>query len=438
MKTNTKDEAAGLPGYGGYSFLDEDTYKPITLILPSRVVQNLKEEKLAADAARLAQEAKESAAEEARRKADDDPRPSAFKPRPALGSGELDLDRETADLERTATQADESASESDSVAVYDRLEPLKLVKDLKTRTPDRELHKRNDALYRQIKSKGHRRALAQPQVDPSHLERLRKAFPHFCPVLDLVQDQVAFSELTGKPVHIPPILLGGDPGIGKTRFSVELAKALDTVIRRLPFDNGQSGASLLGSDKNWANTTYGVVFELVVLGELANPVILLDEIDKASKRPEGDALAALHSLLEPVTAQTVRDISVDFEFNASQVVWIATANDLTRVPESLRSRFHEFWIEQPTGAHALQMAEVVALEVHQEMNLPGFEPPGRQLAHFIAYLSAREQVQALKRAYASARVNGRSHLTVADLPEHVRQEASELAGDQASSTGLLH
>jgi ATP-dependent Lon protease len=84
------------------------------------------------------------------------------------------------------------------------------------------------------------------------------------------------------------------------------------------------------------------------------------------------------------------------------------------------------------------MAEVVAQEVHQEMNLPGFDPPSRQIAHLIAYLSAREQVQALKRAYATARVNGRHHLSLTDLPEEVRQEASELAGDPASSTGLLH
>ncbi|MBX9872507.1 MAG: AAA family ATPase [Burkholderiaceae bacterium] len=435
MRTNNKDEASGLPGYGGYSFHDEDTYKSITLILPSAVLQTLKDEALAA---KLAQEAEESAAERAIKKAEGDQLSPALKPRPSLGVGEFDPNREAADLQQAASGSAETFCAAESVAVYGVLEPLNLVKDLKARTPDREIHKRNEALYRRIKPKGHRRALAQPQVDPLRFDHLRRAFPHFAPVLDLVQDQHAFAELTDKPVQIPPILLGGDPGIGKTRFSVELAKALGTVIRRLPFDNGQSGTSLLGSDKNWANTTYGVVFELVVLGEFANPVILLDEIDKASKRREGDALAALHTLLEPVTSQTVRDISVDFDFNASRVVWIATANDLTRVPQSLRSRFHEFWIEQPTGAQALLMAEVVALEVHQEMNLPDFEPPSRQIAHYIAYLSAREQVQALKRAYAAARVNGRHHLSLADLPEQVRREASELAGDQASSTGLLH
>lgn len=282
------------------------------------------------------------------------------------------------------------------------------------------------------------RALAQPVVELQGLDHLRKAFPHFSPVLDLVRDQYAFAELTGKPFLIPPILLGGDPGIGKTRFSQELAKALGTVMRRLPFDNGQSGVSLLGSDKNWANTTYGSVFELVVLGEYANPVILLDEIDKASKRPEGDPLASLHSLLEPVTSHRVRDISVDFEFNASRVVWIATANELERIPASLRSRFHEYWIEQPTGALALQMAEVLAQEVHQEMNLPGFQPPAQPLVRYIAHLSAREQLQALKRAYAAAKVDGRHQIVMADLPEQVRRDASEFAGEDAPPTGLLH
>lgn len=198
---------------------------------------------------------------------------------------------------------------------------------------------------------------------------------------------------------IPPILLGGDPGIGKTRFSQELAKALGTVIRRLPFDNGQTGNVLLGSDKHWANTSYGVVFEMVVLGHFANPIILLDEIDKASHWKNSDPLASLHTLLEPATSQRVRDLSLEIEFNASRVIWIATANDLVRIPQSLRSRFHEFWIEQPSGAQALQMAEVIAQDVHQEMNLSDFQSPAKEIVNFIAHLSAREQIQALRRAY---------------------------------------
>jgi ATP-dependent Lon protease len=435
---NTKDPAADLPGFGNYRVQQDDPYVSVTMVLPSAVLDTIRQEKLAAAAA--AQDAAATGAASAKKdpNADDDRDVFVLKPRGASVTGDLDPHREAKDLQKAAADADADPGSCDSVAVYGVLQPLTLIKDLKARTPDKEIHKRNEALYRRIKPRGNRRALARPQVDSLHFDHLRRAFPHFSPVLDLVQDQHAFAEMTGKPVQIPPILLGGDPGIGKTRFAVELAHALGTVIRRMPFDNGQSGSSLLGSDKNWANTSYGAVFELIVLGQYANPVILLDEIDKASKRREGDALASLHTLLEPVTSHTVRDISVDFEFNASHVLWIATANDLTRVAPSLRSRFHEFWVEQPAGAQALLMAEVVAQEVHQEMNLPGFDPPSRQIAHFIAYLSAREQVQALKRAYATARVNGRHHLSLTDLPEQVRQEASELAGDKGSSTGLLH
>lgn len=195
MRPNNKDEAAGLPGYGGYSFHDEDTYKSITLILPSAVVQSLKDEALAAT---LAQEAKESAEQQASKRAEDDRLSTALKPRPSLGSGDLDPDREAADLQQAALVSTETPCAEESIAVYGVLEPLILIKDLKARTPDREIHKRNEALYRRIKPKGHRRALAQPQVDPLRFDHLRRAFPHFSPVLDLVQDQHAFAELTGK------------------------------------------------------------------------------------------------------------------------------------------------------------------------------------------------------------------------------------------------
>lgn len=433
MRQNTKDDAPALPGYGSYTSKEDDSFRSIKLILPSRLLQTLSEERLAAEAlkAREEQDLRQS-------KSTDDPPPSTFfRSRSGLGS-ELDPALEKKELEEAAAHTAKAAETEGFIAVHEVLEPLKLIKDHKTRTPDKEIHKRNETLYKQLKAKGHYRVLAQPEIGRRDYRRLCQAFPHFLPVLELVRDRFAFARLTGKPFLIPPILLGGDPGIGKTRFSQELAKALGTDMHRMPFDNSRNGASLLGSDKHWGNTTYGSVFEMVVLGQYANPVILLDEIDKASRRQEGDAVASLHSLLEPVTSSHVRDISLDFEFNASRVVWIATANELDRIPSSLRSRFQEFWIEQPNGAQALQMAEVIAQEVHQEMDLPGFQPPTQQLVRYIAHLSAREQIQALRQAYAAARVDRRHQIALADLPEQVRRDASELAGEDTPPTDLLH
>lgn len=430
MKGNNNEDAE-LPGYGSHSVMHETGYRATKLYLPHRTLKALEDERVAAEAAQKAKD-------EEGGQPDDDRLSTYPKPRTPLRSDGVDVAREITELIAAAAVADRQAHDESSMAVYDVLEPLKLVQGLNTRTPDRDHHKRNEALYKQLKSKGHRRILARSKLDALDFKRLYQAFPHFTSVIDLVSEQFAFAELTGKPFLIPPILLGGDPGIGKTRFTHELAQALGTRMRRMPFDNTQTGASLLGSDKHWANTSYGMVFELVVLGANANPVILLDEIDKASQRREGHALASLHSLLEPETSERVCDISLDFEFNASRVIWIATANELDRVPQTLRSRFQEFWIEQPMGAQALQMAEAIAQEVHQEMNLHSFQPPARQLVHYIAHLSAREQIQALKRAYAAAGVDGRQQMSVADLPEQVRREASEFAGDSEPTAGLLH
>lgn len=434
MRQSSRSDDADPVGYRAHPIEDEDSFRTIKLFLPSRTVQALHDERLEAEEAQRVQE------EQARllAKKDEGKRLSPVERAMTPPGGEADLAHETAELNAAAAKTSEALENDSAIEAYAVLEPLKLIRDLRTRTPDKDIHKRHETLYKRLKARGHLREIAQPRVDMQDLGRMRRCYPHFGAVLDLLQEQLHFAELTGKPFRIPPILLGGDPGIGKTRFAKELADALGTVMQRLPFDNSQNGNSLLGSDKHWANTSYGVVFDLVVLGRFANPVILLDEVDKANQRQEGHALASLHSLLEPETSERVRDISLDFEFNASRVVWIATANELDRIPQSLRSRFHEFWIEQPTGEQALQAAEVVAEEVHYLMDLPDFELPPKALVSFIAHLSAREQVQALKRAYAAAKVSGRHQVTLADLPEQVRRDATEFAGESGPPNGLLH
>lgn len=420
MKVVGKGHFDPPPGLREHRFVDADEYREIPILLPVAIVEELKE-------------AKRRALEEEKTKEEAE-RDSWKKP----STPDFDPVKEEKELAVIVDDHDENELEDyRAVAVYDRMEPFKLIKDIKTRTVDKDHQKRNEALYKKVKSMSRYRLIATPKADLGDFKRLRRCHPHFSDVIDLVQDQFHFWERTGKPFVIPPILLGGPPGVGKTRFSQDLAAAIGTMIHRMPFDNLNSGASLLGSDKNWANSTHGVVFELVVLGHVANPVVLLDELDKASKRQEGYAASALHSLLEPETSSKVRDISLDFEFNASHVIWIATANEMDRIPASLRSRFREFWIEQPTGAQALQMAEVLAEEIHYLMDLPDFEKPPAQLVRFIAHLSAREQVQALKSAYVAAHVDGRRQISMADLPEQVRLDVADYDGGQTPPE-LLH
>lgn len=423
MKTVGKGHFDPPPGLREHRFIDANDYREIPILLPVAVVEELKEAKR-----------RTSEEEKAKEKAEKD----SWR---ILETSKVDVDpvKEESELAGISYDADEiELDDNRAVAVYSRMEPFKLIKDIKTRTVDKDHQKRNEALYKKVKGMSRYRLIATPKADLGDFKRLRRSHPHFEAVIDMVQDQFHFWEHTGKPFVIPPILLGGEPGVGKTRFAQDLAAAIGTVIHRMPFDNLQSGASLLGSDKNWANSTHGVIFDLVVLGHVANPIVLLDELDKASNRQEGYAAAALHSLLEPETSSRVRDISLDFEFNSSHVIWIATANDLNRIPMSLRSRFREFWIEQPTGAQALQMAEVVADEIHCLMDLPDFKKPPAQLVRFIAHLSAREQVQALKSAYVGAMAAGRQQISMADLPEQVLLDAAEFDGGQTPPGQVMH
>jgi ATP-dependent Lon protease len=316
-----------------------------------------------------------------------------------------------------------------SVYAFDA--PMKLFARSSLNTSDKDIRKRDDELYRKMTASNLLRDIAMPQDIVQALDALRLSQPHFGAVIDLIRGQLLLGERTNKTVRIPPILLDGAPGLGKTHFAMELAKALGTTIKRISFDSAVTSATLMGSERRWSNTQFGAVFELICLGQYANPIIVLDEVDKIDSLRDWNPLAPLHTLLEPSTAKCVRDISVDFEFDASLITWIATSNRKRLLPESLRSRFREFEIVKPSAQEAIQLATAVVAKSFAEMQLADFEPPDKQWVVSLAHLTAREITQAMEQALASAVDQGRNRLTAADLPADVRADDV----DEAIETG---
>lgn len=304
----------------------------------------------------------------------------------------------------------------------------------KLNTPDRDAHKRDEDLFKQLRTKGSLRKIATPVGGAKVLAELRRQQPHFHEVVDLVAHQLALAKASAHPLRIPPLLLIGEAGVGKTHFAMALAKALGAPVRRQSYDNDSTAAALMGSERKWASTHTGVLFDLLCLGDHANPILILDEIDKAGRDMRQDPLAPLHTLLEPSTSGKVRDISVEFEFDASLVIWIATANRPQRIPQPLRSRFREFWIELPGAEQALEMAGTVMKKVITDLAVPRFEPPGREIVVQLAHLTPRELYQATEQAVAAAVTQGRRHLKLSDLPANLIDECPE-AGHSA---GWLH
>lgn len=306
---------------------------------------------------------------------------------------------------------------------------------------DEELKARDLAVLTQLKYRGPLRKIINPALlDPSlaAFDTLVGMHPHFGAVIEFVRSHVVLSSVSAKPLRIPPILLFGEPGLGKSHFARDLAAALGTVCHLCSMDGSVSNASLLGLDRKWGNSAPGALFDLLCLGDCANPVVLLDELEKVGRCSKDDPLAPLHSLLEPSTASRVRDASINFEFDASLVTWIATANHVLVLPSSLRSRFKEFRIEYPNAEQAITLAYSVTASVIEKTAPGGFSMPNRTVILKLAHLTPREIYQAVEQAIGKAVLNRRKTIELRDLPVELIQLDADSDSKSPEGVGYLH
>jgi len=249
------------------------------------------------------------------------------------------------------------------------------------------------------------------------LEQMAIDMPAFAAVIEIIAGRCQISESRYAPLYIPPILLVGMPGVGKTHFATALAEALGTTKFVMAMENAQTNSTLTGSDKHWSNTSPGALFNLIVLGNTACPVVVLDEIDKVPTRQhQYNPVTALHSALEPVSAKELRDGCVDVVFDASHVIYIATANKLSGLEGSLLSRFEIHHIKDPDTRQKVHIARLIYDAECDEMGIPTHNTPGAGVIAQLAMLdSPRSIKRVLKLAFARAALAGRIQVELRDL-----------------------
>lgn len=208
-------------------------------------------------------------------------------------------------------------------------------------------HENLRATYERMLERGPERFQVKPSGIPE-MAGLYEQLPNFTEALDDIKRHVALSQDSGDGIEITPMLLLGPPGIGKTHFAKHLAELLGTGMSLVPMSSMTAGWLLSGASSQWKGAKPGKVFEALVDGQYANPVIVVDEIDKASADAQYDPLGSLYSLLEHDTAETFIDEFAEVAIDASQVIWIMTANDERCIPEPILNRMNVFEIEAPS------------------------------------------------------------------------------------------
>src|SRR5213075_1243145 len=263
------------------------------------------------------------------------------------------------------------------------------------------------ATYEKMLRLGGQRFTVKPSALPE-MAALFEELPNFTEVLEDIRKHLALCVGSNDSIELPPMLLLGEPGIGKTHFARKLAELLGTGFGFVPMSSLTAGWVLSGASSQWKNAKPGKVFDTFLNGDYANPVIVVDELDKASSDGQYDPLGALYELLEIDTATRFVDEFVEVPIDASGAVWLATANDTARIPDPLLSRLAVYEIEAPDAEGAARIAASIYSEIREAHDWGRRFPESLSQSALdkLSSLPPREMRRAIQTAFGNAKIGG--------------------------------
>lgn len=237
----------------------------------------------------------------------------------------------------------------------------------------------------------------------------------------------------GLEVHAPILLFVGLVGTGKTTIAYSIAESLGRPIIRIPFGGLGDPLQLRGQSRARIDAEPGLVLKAIMGSGVKNPVILLDEIDRVAEEGRVDIMGVLVELLDPAQNHAFVDHYLDFPFDLSKVLFIATANNTSNIATAVMDRLEPIQMPAYTDEEKLIIGKKYLLP--NALKDAGVDDGKliiddgiwsqiiRPLGFDAGIRSLNRTIQGLTRKIARAIVEGKSgpfRITVENLGEYIQ------------------
>ncbi len=221
-------------------------------------------------------------------------------------------------------------------------------------TTSQDYSSRLQPLITLVKLPWNKTAPEQSNINEAHA-RMHEKHAGLDTVKNIITQHIAVQMRTGKPSGTI-LCLDGAPGVGKTSLAQTIAYAMGRPLVRIALGGMHDTAEMRGHRSTYVGAKAGRIIAGLIQAGVKNPVILLDEIDKIDQS-RGNLEATLLEILDPEQNAHFKDAFINAPFDLSEVVFIATSNDKSRILPPLRDRMEIIDLPHYTSAQKYEIAQ---------------------------------------------------------------------------------